>query len=63
MPHGTGVLLTHGPPWCHLDGSKHSGSRFLAREVARVRPRLVVFGHIHAGYGEEQRRPDQVGKA
>jgi len=32
----------------------------LAQEVARARPRLVVFGHIHVGYGREIVRYDAV---
>lgn len=44
IPQNTDIVLTHGPPWGHLDGWKKSGCAFLAREVARVRPRLVVYG-------------------
>lgn len=53
VPVDTDILVTHGPPWRHLDGGLHSGCTFLAQEVARVRPRLVVFGHIHVGHGRE----------
>lgn len=63
VPQDTDILLTHGPPWGHLDGVKHSGCTFLAKEVARVRPRLVVFGHIHVGYGAEERVYDGEGRA
>ena len=59
----TDIVLTHGPPRGHLDGVKKSGCSFLAREVVRVRPRLVVFGHIHVGYGIEERVYDRVGRA
>jgi 3',5'-cyclic AMP phosphodiesterase CpdA len=53
IPSGTDVLLTHGPPKGFLDlGGK--GCPYLAREVSRARPRLVVFGHIHAGRGQEE---------
>ncbi len=56
IPLNTDILLTHGPPWGHLDnrGIKKSGCSSLAKEVARVRPQLVVFGHIHVGYGQEE---------
>ena len=60
VPTGTDVLLTHGPPWRHLDGVLRSGNVFLAQEIARARPRLVVFGHIHVGYGQEEVRMDRV---
>ena len=63
VPADTDILLTHGPPWGHLDGVKRSGCTFLAKEVARVRPRLVVYGHIHVGYGQEERVFDDVGIA
>ncbi|KAL8651640.1 MAG: hypothetical protein Q9210_003142 [Variospora velana] len=62
VPPNTDILLTHGPPWGHLDGAKKSGCAFLAREVARVRPRMVVFGHIHVGYGTEEGVYDTVGQ-
>ena len=29
------------------------GSPHLLRELYRAQPRLVVFGHIHEGYGQE----------
>lgn len=45
IPPNTNVLFTHGPPWGHLDGAKKSSCRFLTREVAQVRPQMVVFGH------------------
>lgn len=46
------VLVIHGPPLTHLD---HTSSRCAALLVAvwRVRPRLHVFGHIHAARGTE----------
>jgi hypothetical protein len=55
IPRGTDIVVTHGPPRLHLDaaGTRHSGCAFLAEALALVRPRLVVFGHIHAGRGRE----------
>ncbi|KAL8786456.1 MAG: hypothetical protein Q9213_002772 [Squamulea squamosa] len=38
IPPNTDILLTHGPPWGHLDGIKKSGCPFLAQEIARSRP-------------------------
>ncbi|KAI9843749.1 MAG: hypothetical protein M1837_006109 [Sclerophora amabilis] len=63
VPDGTDILLTHGPPWMHLDGALRSGCMSLAQEIARARPRLVVCGHIHVGYGEEEVRFDKVRRA
>ncbi|KAL8880356.1 MAG: hypothetical protein Q9198_002216 [Flavoplaca austrocitrina] len=62
IPPSTNILLTRGPPWGHLDSVKNSGCPFLAREVARSRPRLVVFGHIHVGNGSEEKVFDTVGR-
>lgn len=57
IPDDTDVLLVHGPPRGYLDnGGK--GCPQLLREIWRVRPRLVVFGHIHAGYGQRVLRYD-----
>ena len=56
IPDGTDVLITHGPPFGVLDkvrGQGHAGSRDLAEAVARVQPRVHVFGHIHEGRGQE----------
>ncbi|KAK2738741.1 hypothetical protein FQN57_006908 [Myotisia sp. PD_48] len=54
VPAGTDVLLTHEPPWQILDGHLQSGSLYLLREIERVKPSLVVCGHVHSGYGQEQ---------
>lgn len=49
------ILVSHGPPKLHLDSRDfhRAGCPYLAEEVTRIRPRLVVFGHIHASYGRE----------
>ncbi len=51
----SGVLVTHSPPWGHVDsaGGKHLGSRAIVATVERIWPRLVVCGHIHACWTEE----------
>ena len=55
IPSDTDVLITHGPPKLILDqctpGSEHLGCEELSHAVARVRPRLHLFGHIHGGHG------------
>ena len=45
------VFLTRGPPAGYLDDGGW-GSEFLLTETG-VRPQLVIFGHIHGGYGKE----------
>lgn len=70
IPEGVDVLVTHGPPHGVRDTvaktlprvvaglmgeGRHAGCEELLHAVARVRPRLHVFGHIHEGYGRETR--------
>ncbi|OBT60601.1 hypothetical protein VE03_10037 [Pseudogymnoascus sp. 23342-1-I1] len=59
------IMVTHGPPQFHLDTQsfRSAGCPYLAEEVARVRPRLVVFGHIYVGYGREDVVLDKVQRA
>lgn len=56
IPDDTDVLITHGPPHGILDTASnrhgHVGCEELAKVVARVRPKLHVFGHIHGGHGQ-----------
>ncbi|KAF7191381.1 putative rhamnogalacturonate lyase C [Pseudocercospora fuligena] len=54
------ILITHGPPWGHLDGNLRYGCQYLAHAVSQWRPRLHVFGHIHVGYGRELVRYDSA---
>ncbi|KAK3903116.1 Metallo-dependent phosphatase-like protein, partial [Staphylotrichum tortipilum] len=59
VPDGTEVSLVHGPPKGYLDdGIK--GCEALLEEVWRVRPRVVVCGHIHPGRGWQWLRFDQA---
>jgi len=54
IPNNTDILVTHGPPYGVLDvtyDGEHAGCRDLLDAIARVRPELHVFGHIHEGYG------------
>jgi len=68
IPTHTDVLVTHGPPLGVRDqvperawglglpgGSGNVGCEALLAALERVQPRLHVFGHIHEGYGREQR--------
>ncbi|KAK0615086.1 Metallo-dependent phosphatase-like protein [Bombardia bombarda] len=52
IPEDVDILITHGPPKAHLD-LMGLGCEHLLREVWRVKPKLHVFGHVHAGYGLE----------
>lgn len=54
IPENTDILITHGPPMGILDVTPRgvlAGCEELRAAVDRVKPRLSVFGHIHAGYG------------
>nr|POF15352.1 putative rhamnogalacturonate lyase c [Quercus suber] len=51
LPADTDILVTHGQPALHLDGNK--GCHSLLEELWTVRPRLVVFGHVHHARGRE----------
>ena len=55
IPEGLDILVTHGPPLGILDhgprSERHEGCPELREAVAQIRPRLQVFGHVHAGYG------------
>lgn len=61
IPHDADVILVHGPPAAHLDdGGK--GCPNLLTELWRVRPRVVICGHIHAGRGHKLLVYDRVRK-
>lgn len=55
IPEGTDVVITHGPPRGILDwtphGNEHCGCDDLLTTLNRLKPRLSVFGHVHASYG------------
>lgn len=62
IPQSLDLLITHGPPFLVLDevkfssedGFKSKGCRDLAVQVAKKKPRLHLFGHIHEGYGQKE---------
>ena len=50
VPRDTNILLTHDPPKWHFDANS-PGNHYLSKDIRRVKPSLVCFGHIHGGYG------------
>lgn len=53
IPPETDVLITHTPPRHYLDLPAGLGCEFLRRELWKIRPKVHVFGHVHAGYGRK----------
>lgn len=54
IPARTDILITHGPPRGYGDwvrDEQHSGCEDLLAALARVRPALHLFGHIHEDGG------------
>ena len=48
------MLITHGPPFGIADATpsgEHVGCEELRKALARVKPKIHIFGHIHGGYG------------
>lgn len=52
-----GVLVSHSPPFGHVDRveERHRGSRAVLAAIERVEPVLTVCGHIHACWRQESR--------
>lgn len=61
IPDDTDVLLLHSPPYGIGDvssyGNEHIGSPGLLKRIEEIKPKLVVFGHNHEGYGTYQLGP------
>lgn len=54
IPTGLDILMTHGPPYgiADLVHGMHVGDPQMGAELERIKPKLVVCGHIHEGFGE-----------
>jgi len=55
IPHDTDVLITHTPPYGHLDivGQQRVGCELLTEYLVKVNPLINAFGHIHGSYGQK----------
>lgn len=64
IPNDTDILLLHQPPKGYGDLAnvivagktvrgifEHAGSPSLTKRIEEIKPKLVVFGHLHLGYG------------
>ncbi|KAF2255050.1 Metallo-dependent phosphatase [Trematosphaeria pertusa] len=57
IPEGVDIVMTHGPPKYILDSTsdgRSAGCEHLRRAIARTRPKLHCFGHVHRGYGAQR---------
>jgi Icc-related predicted phosphoesterase len=56
IPDNTDVLISHGPPhgFGDVTGYENVGCRELFKRIMQVKPKLVISGHIHEGYGIRQ---------
>ena len=57
IPKDTDILVTHGPPYNILDrciyGGHNAGCTELSNAIARIKPKMHIFGHIHEDRGVE----------
>ncbi|EMD00459.1 hypothetical protein BAUCODRAFT_20558 [Baudoinia panamericana UAMH 10762] len=54
---GTDIVMTHGPPrgvLDYTDSRQRAGAADLFAAIARARPRVHCFGHIHEGWGAKK---------
>lgn len=63
IPSDVDILLSHGPVYGHgdtvLNGS-HVGDVALGAELSRIKPKALICGHIHEGYGRYQDGDTQI---
>ncbi len=55
IPNDINILVTHSPPYGILDTCSNGrvGSEILRQALFRIKPKLMVFGHIHENGGKE----------
>lgn len=69
IPEGVDIIVSHQPPYGfgdEVDGrytfgdeDRHVGSKELLKTLDRVKPKVVICGHIHSGHGTyTYTRPD-----
>ena len=68
IPEGIDILVSHQPPFGYGDQCadfasgriRSIGSRELLTAIDRVKPAIVVCGHIHEGYGQFERNGTRI---
>ncbi len=56
VPEEVDILITHTPPYGILDKprtGRHLGCEELSKKLATISPKVHIFGHVHASYGQE----------
>lgn len=64
IPQNTNILITHTPPYGILDGIpnfltskiENIGCFDLLKTISIINPRIHIFGHAHAGYGQKEQQ-------
>jgi Icc-related predicted phosphoesterase len=55
IPQNTDILLVHGPPNGKLDFVPYVGENVgceeMMKKIKEINPKIVIFGHIHEGFG------------
>lgn len=63
IPNDVDILISHGPPHGFLDvnsAGQHCGCPSLLAKVKTAKPKLMICGHIHEGYGQAQNGETQI---
>jgi Icc-related predicted phosphoesterase len=63
IPSGIDIVVAHGPPRGYGDRTptgEHVGSTAMTTTLERMRPRLMVCGHIHPAYGRYRLGPTEI---
>ncbi len=57
IPPDVDILISHGPPYGILDinvNGHHCGCQSLSSKIEKIKPKLLICGHIHEAYGQRQ---------
>lgn len=57
IPADTDVIVSHGPAFGTMDwvrSGERVGSKALLRAIEKIKPQLVIVGHIHDAYGVDK---------